>query len=112
MIKSLVYMMVPLAIFGGTVLALDAYKGPENMVLQGGQFGDVPFAHKKHHTAVSDCNACHNLFPKAKDSISQLKAKGTLRSREVMGQCTTCHMAKARKGEKSGPTSCAGCHKR
>ena len=98
-------------LFGGSLLALETYKGPENMVLHGGRFGDVLFAHQKHHTAVGDCNACHNLFPKEKNSISQLKAKGKLRNREVMGQCTSCHFVKSKTGEKSGPTSCGGCHK-
>ena len=112
MMKLCVVLCVCVTIFGGAVMALDVSKGPENMVLHGGRFGDVPFAHQRHHAAVGNCNACHNLFPKAKDSISQLKAKGKLRSREVMGQCTACHFEKSKKGEKSGPTSCNGCHKR
>ena len=109
--KLYVVLFVFVATFGGAALAMDAYKGAENMVLHGGRFGEVPFAHKKHHEAVGNCNACHNLFPKAKGAISQLMEKGKLRSRQVMGQCTACHFDKNRKGEKSGPTSCGGCHR-
>jgi hypothetical protein len=108
--KPLFGVMVVVMIYTGTVLGVEVYKGAESMVLQGGRFGDVPFAHVKHHLAVEDCNACHNLFPKQKGSIDQLKASGQLRSQEVMGQCTSCHLTKDRKGKKSGPTSCSGCH--
>ena len=111
MVRSYVGYFVLTIIFGGNVLAQEVYKGPEKMVLDGGRFGDVPFVHKKHHEAVRDCNACHNLFQKTKGSIDQLKATGTLRRREVMDQCTACHFAKNKEGEKSGPTSCGGCHK-
>lgn len=110
--KFTIALLLLVMAFATVVMASDEYKGAENLVLQGGQFGNIFFPHKKHHGVLNDCNLCHNLFPKIKGSIARLKAKGSLRRRQVMGQCTSCHFARLRKGQKAGPTSCGGCHKR
>ena len=86
--------------------------GPENIILEGGRPGNIPFSHHIHQNALSDCNYCHNLFPKISNSIEKLKAEGKLGKKEVMNNCSKCHKQKAENNEKAGPTNCMGCHKK
>jgi hypothetical protein len=86
--------------------------GAGNIVLEGGRLGSVAFPHQKHQDTLGDCNLCHNLFPKVAGSIESLKDKGSLKKKATMDQCVDCHKNKEDKGEKSGPTSCKGCHKK
>ncbi len=94
------------------VLAVELNQSVDEMVLKGGRFGNVPFGHKTHHAAINDCTMCHDLFPKARGSIARLKSEGRLYRRQVMNQCTSCHFDRAKKGKKTGPTRCGGCHRK
>jgi cytochrome c2 len=49
---------------------------------------------------------------KSAGSIESLKVEGSLKKKATMDQCVDCHKNKEDKGEKSGPTSCKGCHKK
>jgi hypothetical protein len=86
--------------------------GRANMVLRGGDSGDVPFPHHRHQAALSDCNLCHSLFPQVSGSIEKLKAEGKLKKKQAMGQCQTCHRNRTTQGQKAGPVKCRDCHKK
>ncbi len=94
------------------VAAAAENRGAGNIVLEVGRLGNVAFPHQKHQDTLGDCNLCHNLFPKAAGSIERLKNKGKLKKKATMYQCLDCHKNKVDKREKSGPTSCKGCHKK
>ena len=86
-------------------------KGAENLELNGGNRGNVPFPHRQHQDQIGDCKICHSVFPQKTGSIEELKAKGTLKKKYVMNKlCTKCHKEKKRDGQKSGPTTCTKCH--
>lgn len=88
-------------------------KGAENMEIDGGSRGMVPFPHSLHQTTLEDCTVCHSIFPMEKGSIDRLKAEGTLKKKQVMYRsCMECHRDKKKAGENSGPTSCSQCHVR
>jgi DNA-directed RNA polymerase alpha subunit len=88
--------------------------GAEEMVLEGGKAGTVPFPHRRHQEALKeDCQVCHELFPQQKGSIEALKAEGKLESKQVMNRlCTSCHRQYRRQGINAGPTTCSKCHER
>ena len=85
-------------------------RGAEDMVLSGGKRGEVPFPHHRHQDALKDCQICHKLFPQEEGVIEALKAKGELKKKKVMNNCTSCHKKMAKAGQKSGPKSCKDCH--
>ena len=86
-------------------------KGAENIKINGGKRGNVPFPHRQHQARLSDCQICHTVFPQKAGSIAELKAEGKLKKKYVMNKlCTKCHKEKKRAGQKSGPTSCTKCH--
>jgi hypothetical protein len=87
-----------------------ANRGADQIVIDGGKAGDTPFPHHRHQDTLKDCNLCHNLFPQEAGAIEKLKLDGTLRNKQVMKQCQSCHRKMAREGQKSGPTSCKKCH--
>jgi len=93
-------------------VASEQNRGSENMVLEGGRMGKIPFPHHIHQNVLGDCNNCHNLFPKTSKSIKKLKVEGKLKKKEVMKHCRKCHKLKAKNKEKAGPTNCKGCHKK
>lgn len=84
--------------------------GSKEMLLFGGNKGDVLFPHHMHQVVLKDCNKCHNLFPQISGSIEKLKADKKLKIKQVMKQCRNCHKAKKRAGKKTGPTGCKACH--
>ncbi|MFP4474717.1 MAG: cytochrome c3 family protein [Desulfatibacillaceae bacterium] len=85
-------------------------KGAREMVLEGGQVGDVPFPHADHQDTI-DCVECHQYFPQEKGAIQNRISKGRmLPKRVVMNQCTQCHRRKKRAGNTDVPTSCRDCH--
>ncbi len=92
------------------LLFADQNKGAKEMLLFGGNKGDVVFPHYMHQSLLEDCNKCHNLFPKTKGSIEKLKANKKLKIKQVMKQCRNCHKANKRAGKKAGPTGCKACH--
>ena len=86
-------------------------KGAENIEMEGGKRGKVPFPHHQHQNKLVDCNICHSLYPQKAGIIEELKAAGTLKKKQVMNkQCTKCHKQKKKEGLKAGPTTCAKCH--
>ena len=86
--------------------------GAEEMVLKGGSRGEVFFPHGRHHGVTVDCLPCHGLFEKESEVIAKMQTEGKLKKKEVMNMCKDCHKELASKGEKAGPTSCSGCHKK
>jgi len=87
--------------------------GAEQMHLYGGDRGAVPFPHRRHQERLTDCNICHAVFPRQKDSIKTMQAAGALSPKVVMNkQCIKCHRAEKRAGNPSGPTTCSKCHVR
>jgi hypothetical protein len=86
-------------------------KGAENIEINGGTRGNVPFPHRQHQSQLSDCQVCHIVFPQKSGAIAELKAEGKLKKKYVMNKlCTKCHKAKKAAGQKSGPTTCTKCH--
>lgn len=87
--------------------------GAEQMVLDCGNGGPVPFPHHRHQVVVGDCQVCHVLFPQEEGSINKLKAGGQLARKQVMNKlCVQCHKERQRTGQNSGPTTCTECHRK
>ncbi len=85
-------------------------KGAKEILIHGGNHGDVLFPHNVHQGVLKDCGACHSLFPQDKNAIQTLQTKGELKKKQVMTQCRNCHKEKKKAGLKTGPTSCKKCH--
>lgn len=86
-------------------------KGAENIELEGGKRGKVPFPHRQHQANLKDCEICHTVFPQKTGSIEALKSEGKLKKKHVMNKlCTKCHKDNKKAGQKSGPTTCKKCH--
>ena len=88
-------------------------KGAAELELNGGNRGPVPFPHLRHQETMGECGTCHDIFPQKKGGIDELKARGELKSKQVMNkQCIRCHREMKKAGEKAGPTTCSSCHVR
>ena len=86
-------------------------KGAENIEMEGGKRGKVPFPHWQHQANLKDCEICHAVFPQKTGSIQALKSEGQLKKKHVMNKlCTKCHKEYKKAGQKSGPTTCKQCH--
>ncbi len=86
-------------------------KGAEQLKLDGGSRGVVPFPHHRHQAVLGDCNVCHTLFPKESGGIARLKQEGKLVKKQVMNKhCIKCHKAQKKLGNPSGPKTCSKCH--
>ena len=113
-VKLLLILMTLSALIAGTSIAVSLASenpGAENIVLEGGKRGEVPFPHRQHQKNLGDCQICHSVFPQDSGAIVKLKAEGTLKKKYVMNKlCTKCHKKMKKAGQKSGPTSCAKCH--
>lgn len=112
-VRALMACLVLLALTGAAL----AYtiqtenKGPEEIELNGGPSGPVPFPHRAHQSKLVDCAVCHTLFPQKIGAIDALKASGELEKKQVMNKhCVKCHRQMAKAGEPTGPTTCKGCH--
>ena len=102
-----------LALTGILSAAAVVNKGAEQITLDGGSRGVVPFPHHRHQTQLNDCNACHALFPQEQGGILRLKQEGKLVKKQVMNKhCIKCHKSTKKAGNKSGPTTCSTCHVR
>ncbi|SPD74657.1 putative cytochrome C3 [uncultured Desulfobacterium sp.] len=87
--------------------------GAENIVIDGGQKGNIQFPHWMHQKNLSDCNICHSLFKQEPRAIEGLKAKGDLEKKQIMNSlCLKCHREENKKGNQSAPTACSACHKK
>ncbi len=113
-VKRLLILIFTSALIAGTSMAVSLATenpGAENIELEGGKRGKVPFPHRQHQKILGDCQICHSVFPQDCGSIEKLKAEGKLKKKYVMNKlCTKCHKEKKKAGLKSGPTSCAKCH--
>ena len=88
-----------------------AENGAEEMLLNGGSRGQVPFPHRTHQATLTDCNKCHDLFPQETGAIDRLKKAGDLKKKQVMNtSCVKCHKSMKKAGSQAGPTTCSKCH--
>jgi len=110
MFKKAIIVGVSILFMSVSGTAFAAGNGAETMVLKGGKLGDVSFPHKLHQDKLKDCEVCHKLFPKEAGAIEKLIAAGTLKKKEVMNNCKSCHKETKDKGQTAGPTSCKACH--
>ena len=86
-------------------------QGAENIKLEGGTRGHVPFPHRQHQKNLGDCQICHSVFGQETGAIQKLKTQGALKKKYVMNKlCTKCHREKKKAGQASGPTTCNKCH--
>jgi hypothetical protein len=86
-------------------------KGAQQIQIDGGSRGNVPFPHRAHQDRLKDCNICHAVFPQEAGGLGKLKAGGQLKPKDVMNkQCIKCHRAEKNAGNASGPTTCSKCH--
>lgn len=111
---------VPLLVIGGLLIwaaiigakVTIENKGLEIILINGGKMRDVHFPHHRHQNTLGDCKVCHDLFPPKLGSITELKEQGKLKKKQVMeAHCIACHKKRKAAGEKTGPTSCARCHR-
>jgi hypothetical protein len=111
--KFLILLLTGIVVFIAVAPVIPASENPggEKLILYGGSRGEVPFPHRRHQTALGDCQVCHTLFPQEKDSIEKLKSEGRLVTKQIMNKhCIKCHRTEKRAGRPSGPTSCSQCH--
>ena len=102
--------MVLSVFMAATGLAVEN-KGAENIQIESGSKGTVPFPHRTHQERLGNCNICHVLFPQESGSLTRLHKTGQLRPKEVMNKlCVNCHKAERKAGNKTGPTTCSKCH--
>jgi hypothetical protein len=110
MVRKIGVVLVLILALGAAAIVTGQEKGAEEITMQGGKQGKVPFPHHLHQKALQDCMACHALFPQEAGAVRALQSKGDLKKKQVMNQCTKCHRQKKKAGQKSGPTSCKKCH--
>ena len=109
-LKAVVLALTGCILVAGFSLAMENM-GADQIELNGGTRGQVPFPHHQHQNVLVDCNVCHGVFPQEKGAIDRLKAEGKLQKKEVMNKlCTSCHKEKKKAGEKTGPVTCKQCH--
>jgi hypothetical protein len=111
LIKLILIILMGLVSEASLVSAADN-RGAADMMLSGGARGAIPFPHGAHQVRIVDCNICHVNFPQQSGGIEALKKAGTLKKKQVMKRCTTCHRDTKKAGKKSGPTRCKTCHQR
>lgn len=108
--KRMLLVLVFALVIASVVGAQTAKQGASEIILEGGDRGDVRFPHRNHQDALVDCTICHDLFPQIAGSIEDLKAKGKLEEKQVMNHCRGCHKNRINAGKKAGPTACNECH--
>ena len=113
-VKLILILITMSALIAGTSITVclaTENPGADNMVLEGGKRGKVPFPHRQHQKNLGDCQICHSVFPQDSGAIEKLKAEGTLKKKYVMNKlCTKCHKETKKAGRKSGPAKCSTCH--
>lgn len=111
MLKQKWVLGVILGVFVSTISLALENKGAENIQIDGGSRGAVPFTHRSHQDRLADCNVCHTMFPQESQSLARLKETGQLKPKDVMNKlCVKCHKAEKKAGNKSGPITCSQCH--
>lgn len=113
-VKLLVILISMVALIAGFSIAVSPAtenRGAENIELEAGKRGKVPFPHRQHQENLADCQICHSIFPQEPGAIQKLKIRGALKKKYVMNKlCTKCHKKKKKAGQRSGPTKCKKCH--
>ena len=110
MVRLIVAALV-LALTGVLGAVVVENRGAEQISVDGGSRGVVPFPHHRHQNVLADCNVCHTLFPQEQGGIARLKEEGVLVKKQVMNKhCIKCHRDKKKAGDATGPTTCAKCH--
>lgn len=99
-------------IIAGVTFAQVSKKGAPDIILKGGNRGDVRFPHRIHQDNLVDCKVCHDMFPQTPGIIADLKSKGQLKKKQVMTHCRGCHKNMVNSGKKAGPTTCSKCHRK
>lgn len=111
--KTVLCVFVLLAVLVGNMAVSAQVKSMKPVVvLKAGNKGDVTFPHEKHQKALTDCMACHTMYPQKIDGISGEMKAGKIQKKQVMGHCLTCHRSMKAENKKTGPTSCNECHKK
>jgi hypothetical protein len=106
-------MVFTFAILLAAFITVAQEKGAENMDLDGGSRGKVPFPHHIHQNVLKDCNLCHAVFGQEAGVIEKMKSEGKLKKKQVMNKmCTKCHKERKKAREKTGPVTCNQCHVR
>ncbi|MFH1155403.1 MAG: cytochrome c3 family protein [Pseudomonadota bacterium] len=86
-------------------------RGAQNISLDGGGRGNISFPHKIHQDTLTDCQACHDLFPQEPGAVLKAKQAGSLKNKQVMNEkCIACHKETKAAGKKTGPVKCSECH--
>ena len=94
-----------------SVTAAAQNKGAEQININGGSRGNVPFPHHAHQDRLKDCNICHAVFPQEPGALDKQKSSGQLKPKEVMNkQCLKCHKAEKAAGNSKAPATCSQCH--
>ena|SRR5210317_827729 len=107
----LISMVALMAVSSITASLATENQGAENIELEGGKRGNVPFPHRQHQKNLGDCQICHSVFAQEPGVIQKLKTQGALKKKYVMNKlCTKCHREKKKAGQPSGPTTCKKCH--
>jgi hypothetical protein len=109
--KSRILSVLAILIFTATIAAAVHNQGAGDITLDGGGKGEIKFPHHLHQNAITDCNACHYLFPQKPEAIKAFKQEQKLKRMQVMNKlCIKCHKEKKNAGEKTGPVKCSQCH--
>lgn len=111
LVLILISMVALMAVSSLAVSPAAENRGAENIVLEGGNRGNVHFPHRQHQKNLGDCQICHSVFAQEPGVIQKLKTQGALKKKHVMNKlCTKCHREKKKAGQPSGPTTCNKCH--
>lgn len=114
MVRYIAVALVMVAVFAFGVSAQNGQQknmGADQMKLNGGTQGLVPFPHHLHQQTLGDCMVCHSNFAQEKGSIDKAKAESKLAKKQVMNKlCIQCHRTEKQAGKKAGPTTCSKCH--
>jgi hypothetical protein len=110
--KILILCLIASGLFLAPVLILaDQAKGSKEISINGGNKGNILLPHHLHQAAIKDCQTCHAVFAQEPGAIDTAKKTGDLKKKQVMNKtCLKCHRAMKKAGDKTGPTSCSGCH--
>ncbi|MEE4354741.1 MAG: cytochrome c3 family protein [Desulfatiglans sp.] len=108
--KNVFLLFVVVFLLSTVLFAADQERGSANIILYGGNWGEVSFPHHIHQEALNDCTICHALFPQSAGSVQDFVTQERLKKKQVMGQCVACHRKLVKEGKTAGPTKCRECH--
>ncbi len=109
--RNLLYVTAIVLIFSFMhAYAAEDNSGAAEMILDGGDRGNITFPHSRHQNTLGVCGKCHDLFPKKSGAIQEMISQEKLAKKQVMNNCKNCHRDMKKAGEATGPTSCKKCH--